>query len=304
MEISLTCIPNSLSKGHRFMRPDWAVVSDWVAANVSDDRFDETWTALARDWLGQLRKSLPNHYTVTESDEFLLLTKDDTRLSRRLLQSCEHARCTILRTLVDVARDEGYGKHVVIAFADVEDYYDYITDFYPDEGEFGLSGGMFLDVGYGHFVICLAYGDQYERTIAHELNHNLLRHLPLPLWLNEGVTQVIEDLVVDSSYFYVDQNMVRRHRAYWNEETIQAFWSGGSFFLPDEGTELSYHLAQVLFRNLMSDYPKQIVRFLNTANHEDAGDTALQQLCGVSLGARVRQFLGDGTWDPARELMG
>jgi hypothetical protein len=298
MEISLSSIPNSMSEGHRFIRPDWTVLTEWVTANVPEDRFDETWTTLARDWLEHLRKSLPNHYNATESEEFLLLTKDDARLSSRLLGACEHARRTILRTLDTVARDEGYGKHVVIAFSDVESYYDYISDFYPDEGEFALSGGMFLDVGYGHFVICLAYGDQYDRIIAHELNHNLLRHLPLPLWLNEGVTQVIEDIVVDSSYFFVDQDIVRRHRAYWNADTIQSFWSGGSFFLPDEGTELSYHLAQVLFRNLMSDYPKQITSFLNTASCEDAGNSALKQLCRVSLGDRVKQFLGNGAWEP------
>ncbi|WP_302118776.1 hypothetical protein [Allorhodopirellula heiligendammensis] len=247
-----------------------------------------------------LRETLGDSYLVTESHNFALLARNDARLYSRLLASCEHARRTILETLPNVARDEGYGKHVVLAFADAESYYDYVSDFYPEEGDFAPSGGIFLDQGYGHFAICLAYGSDHERVIAHELNHNLLRHLPLPLWLNEGITQVMEDLVVGSSYFITDHHMVRRHRAYWTREMIDAFWSGDSFFSPDEGQALSYHLAQVLFRNFMSDYPKQVSPVLNAAHYADAGDAAFRQFCGVSLGDRVRQFLGEGNWEPTR----
>ena len=48
----------------------------------------------------------------------------------------------------------------------------------------------------------------------------------------------------------------------------------------------------------MADYPKQVSDFLNTANFVDAGNRALQDSCGVSLGDRVTQFLGDGDWTP------
>jgi len=293
-------IPNAIERGERFIKPNSAVIAGWVEANVPSEQLNEIWTCLARQWLEMLQETLDDGYAITESEEFVLVAKEDVRLNSRMLASCEHARRTILKTLPDVARDEGYGKHVVLAFADTESYYDYISDFYPDEGEYAISGGVFLDQGYGHFAICLAYGDDHERTIAHELNHNLLRHLPLPLWLNEGVTQVIEDLVVGRSYFSTDHDIVRRHRAYWNTKTIDAFWSGDSFFSPDDGQELSYHLAQVLFRNLMADFPKKMSPLLNAAHYENAGDTALRQLCSVSLGDRVKQFLRDGSWEPGR----
>ena len=192
----------------------------------------------------------------------------------------------------------GTGNTLFCFSADIDSYYDYVTDFYPDEGEFALSGGMFLDVGYGHFTVCPAYGDDYERVIAHELNHALLRHLPLPLWLNEGVTQVMEDVVQDSSYFMVDHEIRRRHRAYWNAETIDMFWSGDSFFSPDDGQELSYHLSQVLFRNLMSDYPMAVSEILNNATFVDAGNAAFVGSCSIPLADRVAQFLGNGPWAP------
>ena len=79
---------------------------------------------------------------------------------------------------------------------------------------------------------------------------------------------------------------------------MDPFWSGESFFAPDEGQELSYHLAQILVRNLMSDYPKRIPSFLNTANHVDAGNTALLDTCNISLDDLVTQFLGEGPWKP------
>lgn len=295
----LSAIPRAIEKGGRFIKPNWEAVHEWVDGNVPTDQRNAIWTRLAGEWLEALRKTLGDEYAIAESDEFMLVGRTDARLTNRILSSSEHAKRTILKTLPDVARDEGYGKHVVLAFSDMESYYDYISDFYSEEGEFGLSCGVFLDEGYGHFAICLAYGDDYERTIAHELNHNLLRHLPLPLWVNEGVTQVMEDMVLGGSYFSTNHEIVRRHRAYWNPETINAFWSGESFSSPDDGQELSYHLSQVLFRNLMSDFPKHISPFLNSAHYADAGDQALQQFCKTSLADRVEQFLGKGTWAPA-----
>ncbi|WP_442509865.1 hypothetical protein SH528x_001465 [Novipirellula sp. SH528] len=297
MEDLLSPIPDAIEIRESLPRPNWDTIAAWVESNVDAAAFDDTWTLIARHWLNRLAHSLPSGYAVHESPEFLLLAADPT-FAKRVLARCERALQIILERLDGVASNEGFGKHVVLLFAGTESYYDYVADFYPAEGEFALSGGMFLDVGYGHFAICPACGDDYERTIAHELNHALLRHLPLPLWLNEGVTQFMEDCVLEASYFMVDHEIVRRHRSYWNDETIHMFWTGDSFYCPDDGQELSYHLSQVLFRNLMFDYPKNVNDILNTANYADAGNAAFINACNVSLADRVAQFLGPGSWAP------
>ncbi|MCA9135490.1 MAG: hypothetical protein KDB00_01990 [Planctomycetales bacterium] len=294
----LQSIPGAIKPGERFDQPDWDVIADWVSRNSDHDKADRIWTELAVQWIDSLITQLPGGYSRFESTEFLLLANCDPRRAKRLLDCCEYSRRTILELLDGVARDVGFGKHVVFAFPDIDTYYDYISDFYPEEGEFGLSAGIFLNRGYGHFAICMAYGNENDRIIAHELNHALVRHLPLPLWLNEGVTQVIEDSVVGSSHFFVNAEIVRRHRDYWDRDSIHYFWSGESFQFADDGQELSYHLAQVLFRNLMSDYRRKVNDFLNTANYLDSGNGALIQTCGVSLADRVTQFLGDGPWAP------
>lgn len=296
MDDSLTPIPGAIEMRESLPRPNWNAIANWLESNVEPDSFHETWASIARDWLGRLAQSLPSGYAVHESSEFLLLTADPL-FAKQVLRLCEHARRTILQTLDGVACEEGLGKYVVLLFADAESYYDYVTDFYPDEGEFALSGGIFLNDGYGHIAMIPYNLNDCERTIAHELNHAVLRHLPLPLWLNEGVTQFMEDMVVGSSQFMIDLEIVRRHRSYWNDETIHQFWSGDSFHSPD-GQELSYHLSQVLFRNLISDFPKKVKAVLNNANSVDAGNAAFIDACQVTLADRVSQFLGPGDWTP------
>ncbi|MEO1527167.1 MAG: hypothetical protein AAFX06_17135 [Planctomycetota bacterium] len=297
MDDLLSKIADAIEIREGLPRPKWDVIAAWANANHDAAQLDEVWTQLARDWITCLGKSLPAGYELHESPEFLLLAADES-LGQKVLRFSERARRIILKTLDGVASTQGYGKHVILLFADAENYYDYVSDFYPDEGEFAGSGGMFLDVGYGHFAICPVFDAAYERVIAHELNHALLRHLPLPLWLNEGVTQIMEDVVTETSYFMMDHEILRRHRAYWTSETIDAFWLGDSFYFPDEGQELSYHLSQVLFRNLMSDFPKAVNDILKHASYTDAGNAAFINACNVPLADRVAQFLGDGNWAP------
>ena len=291
-------IPGAFKCGHRFHCPQWPAISDWVSTRYSEDQWHVAWTTLGKDWLEHLRSELSGDYAIHESTNFLLLSNQPARQAKRLLEHCEYACQTILRTLDGVARDEGYGKHVVLWFSDMKTYYDYLADFYPEEGEFALSGGVCLNEGYRHMALCQVDDQLPIRTVAHELNHVLLSHLPLPMWLNEGVTQVMEDIVVDASNFFVSPELACEHRNYWNEMTIQQFWDGNSFASPDEGQRLSYHLAQILVRNLMSDYPKQMLKFLASADQADAGNAALQKLCRITLGQRVKQFLGAGDWEP------
>ena len=298
MQISLNSIPKSLEIRLGLPRPDWAVIHDWVENNIAPPGLNIAWNQLANDWLRALIDALPTGYECYESPEFVLLSDFDSRQAGWLLRWCEHSRHVIMKTLTGVAQDEGYGKHVVLALSDPESYHDYILDFYPDEGEFAGSGGIFVDRGYGHIALWAADSAEHDRTIAHELTHALLSHLPLPMWLNEGVTQVVEDTVMESSYFTVDREIRQRHRTFWTPETMDEFWSGESFSRPDDGQELSYHLAQILTHNLMSDYPQQVTDILNAADRRDAGEAALLQVCGVSLNARITQFLGEGDWSP------
>jgi hypothetical protein len=296
--VELKAIPDAMETRLGLPRPNWAIIADWVEANVDQAAWDSVWSDIARQWLDQMHACLPAAYIICESENFLLLSSLDGASAERLLRWCEQFRNSILECLLSVAQDEGYGKHVVLAFESQETYYDYVADFYPEGGEFGASGGTYLNDGYGHIAIWIESRFDVHRTIIHELTHNLLDHLPLPGWLNEGTTQFMEDVLLESSSFTIDYELVQRHRAYWTAESIQEFWSGESFFSADEGQELSYHLAEVLVRNLCSDFSRKFQDFLRAADRRDAGDTAARAAFGVGLADRLAQFIGPGDWQP------
>lgn len=208
----------------------------------------------------------------------------------------ERMRIRILETLKGVAADEGYGKHVALVFKDVDQYYEYTSQFYPDDGEFGLSAGVYINEGYGHFAFPSQDISIAEPIAAHELTHACLAHLPIPTWLNEGIAVVMEEVLVGVSP-YINSELLLRHRRYWNSETINGFWRGDSFHAIDEGQELSYSLAQMLVRNISKDY-QAFSSFCRAVKSDDAGEAAAIQFLGVSLQALIEPLLGEGDWCP------
>lgn len=294
--IKLLDIPNSVESRLGMPRLVWDVIIDWVDENVPEAQRDDAWQQLAEQWLAVLKESLPRPYSVERSESFLALC-GVSDLVAPILSWCEHYDRKLRKILAGIAREDGQGP-IILHFHCRETYLDYVMDIYPETGEFADSGGMYLHYGFPHLAIWGQNAVDLERTIAHELSHDLLSHLPLPLWLNEGVTQVAEEMAMESSQFLMSPEIARQHREHWNPASIQRFWSGESFHGPGDEQRLSYSLAQVLIRNLMSDYPRKVAEFVRQANPDDSGDGALLATCGVSLESRVSQFLGAADWNP------
>ena len=231
------------------------------------------------------------------------MNSESDRYAELLAMFLERALSTIMDCLNGIAANPFYGKHVVILFDSDDRYYEYTSHFYPEQGEFATSGGMFIDRGRGHFVLPRREIREAERVVAHELCHACVAHLPIPAWLNEGIAQIVED-AMDASPFFVRENRIteymERHRGFWGEEEIQQFWSGESFGRPDDGQELSYHLARLAVGALSHDYVS-FRRFVLSANEKDAGDAALKEVFGGSLEDLIERFLGAGNWAPNPE---
>ena len=236
-----------------------------------------------------------------ESEQFLLLTKTDADYSRGLLHYLETTRRRILSSLRGIAHDEGYGKHVALIFDDGDDYLRYLAGFDTREGEIGLSSGVFLGRGYGHLAMPFVHYDGAERTIAHEMTHALVDHLPLPLWLNEGLATNMEDQLTFGRNLLGTPEERAKHGRFWGEEEVQQFWSGESFGRADEGQELSYELAQLAVKNLSQDYD-DFVRFVEQVHYRDAGEEAAQAVYEGSLGNLMAHYFGEGDWVPNPEL--
>jgi hypothetical protein len=286
--------------------PDWTETAKSRPANADVPTLDAFWLDAARQWLDRLKTHLDGDYAIDASPHFLLLSTLGRTLAPLTLEVCERSRKRIFRTLANIADQRGRGPHVVLVFATEDEYYAYVDHYYTAPGTYAMSSGMFLRKGYGHFVFPSTDPSQIEPTIGHELTHCLLSHLPLPLWLDEGMAVTMEkhlNPTHDNPRYalYSPREMIERRAKFWNADTIQEFWSGRSYSRPDEGSALSYDLGERLVRLISREY-SAFTAFANAAKFRDAGANAAIEKLGLRLEDCVTAVLGDGDWrpDPSR----
>jgi len=281
--------------------PDWDQIARAQPEGLDAEAHHDWWTAAAGHWLLATASALDAGYRVQASADFLLLSALPARQSQLFLEYCQGVRKWILRNLGEIGSTEGQGKHVVMVFASEDDYYRYIGHYYPEEGEFALSGGMFVHAGYGHFALYQNDMEQMQPTIAHELTHCLVSHLPIPAWLNEGLATNTEAALFPqhfnpSAQLHSPSELAAKHAAFWNAQTIQEFWSGKSFLRTDDGNLLSYDLARrITGRAALTE--QGFRAFVREANRSDAG-LAAQHHLGFEIADLITAMLGDGEWTP------
>src|SRR5688572_19233218 len=156
----------------------------------------------------------------------------------------------------------------ILIFSEQDDYYQYVSRFCPN-GEQAASGGMCISAGYPHIVLFWRDETDAANGLVHELTHECLMHFSLPLWVNEGVAMSLQRSIapapappgqgVQEGAFAATMNwspplmwheLKERHLEFWNEQTLQSFWAGTSFYVPGDSNELSYSLAEVLVKLL------------------------------------------------------
>ena len=288
--------------------PDWDAVREWAAEIFDAGECDRVWGEIEVAWLVHLRAALGSHYRLVRRGSAIVLSSLEGVVAVAAAQFINAAQQRIVTVLDGVAEEPGgSGYDILLVFDDEETYYDYVSRYYPQEGEFAFSGGMFINDGCGHFVTRKADDlKDIEPTIVHELTHGSLMHLSIPLWLNEGLAVNTEEhLSGGQRHRHTAKQRDAMHRKFWNTRTIQEFWTGYSFQRPDEGNMLSYDLAQLLVRHLSADWP-QFARFANAADARDGGDAAARQALGVDLGELVKalfdvqdgQDVGGTRWSP------
>ena len=283
-----------------FPRPNWESIYSHVENHLKDADQHELWCEIARTWMIRLKSALPTEYAIHESENFILVASVSDKYVSVFQNYLERILKKILKTLQGVASDNGFGKYVVLIFNDIDTYYSYLSYYYSDDGVYGLSTGVYLNKGYGHFALPHQDASYAESIAAHEMTHALVAHLPIPAWLNEGMAVNIENMFTGSAPLKMDDELYARHKAFWGESEIQEFWSGDSFNRPDEGQELSYHLAQFAVTSLSKDY-EAFIEFTNKAHFSDGGEAAASEVYGGSLGNLIAQFFGEGVWAPNPE---
>jgi hypothetical protein len=160
---------------------------------------------------------------------------------------------------------------------------------------------MFIRRDYAHIALPYIDTRSAQHVLAHELTHNLLCHLPIPLWLNEGLAVTLEKLVTQRRLI-LDRELAERHRNHWNETNIQAFWAGKTFNIPGDDSQLSYSLGEILV-NLLSEKGADFIEFVKAADWRDGGQNAAVNFFNLGLEESLGGFLGPGNWRPQRKII-
>lgn len=265
-------------------------ILDWQAALEWSEQASSAANALMdckRGWLLHLRDALGQGYELRESAHAAVLSTGGERFASTMLDFVERTRRRIAVTLEGLATFRADDREILIIFDDPETYYRYVSHAYPEDGEFAFSSGMFLHAGSPHFVTMQAEHQTVERVIAHEMTHASLAHLPIPLWLNEGLAVNVEDRLMGKlPKLFEPAEMRQKHLAFWSSDTIQEFWSGHSFGRPDDGCMLSYDLAQILVE-ILAGHWSQFRAFAAAASYQDAGTFAASEHMSLDLGESI-----------------
>ena len=252
--------------------------------NQQGDDPRKAWENVAVEWMEVFATALGPEYRVHRSGEFLLVTRAADHRAREILHFLHDCEKRILAELPFVDPAELLGFLPVIVFGDELDFYQYLGALHGDEGESAAAGGVFINEGYGHIAMPSENLHYYRATLCHELCHSLLSGFNLPLWLDEAITAEVEHHITGENPYFLDRDIVREHREYWNAERLGTFWTGDSFFAPDEGQGLSYHLARYLFHAIAPhSTPESISLFVRSADDGNAGNSAAVECFGIDL---------------------
>jgi len=290
-----------LTAHHGFPIVDWASVERWLDAKVPKAKRPAAWSECERAWLLHFREALGPSFRLDEGETALVLSSLEPNVARATLEYMERTLKRIGAVLAGIAQVPPWGKDVLIVLDHEKQYYDYVSYYYPESGEFAFSGGMHIGSGCSHFVTIKSDLRSIEPTIAHEMTHGCLAHLPIPAWLNEGIAVNTEHrLAGKSAGLYTAEQLRDKHRRFWGEAQIQEFWSGKSFHRTDEGNLLSYDLARILVEQFARDW-ERFRAFVLAADHGDAGAAASREHLGISLGDAVEALMETAPapeWEP------
>lgn len=304
VDLDLEQIPNALGVYEGIPRVDWKSVRADVDPYRDHPGIDRIWTELAAQWLGILGRTLGPSYRLFEGKHLLMLSPSPPERVRLLLDTGDAAYARLQNLIPRTPGQRGFGKHAVIVAGANTHYYAYVSYYQPEqEKTIVTSGGMFLKHGYRHTVINGNRNADY-RALVHELTHESVSHLELPLWLEEGLAQSMEDMVPEYRPPIIDGRQARLHRRYWSWFGTDHFWRGTSFAsVPSQ--KLSYQLSDILFRNLRNhrQHGRRLGEFVTTASRKDAGAAACKACFGRTLGDVAAEFLGPGNWEPGSTVI-
>jgi len=280
---------------------DWDAAESRVARLDGGDHERDLWRrSLNAAWLDRLRAELKSPHIRWRTASVEGIAPADADLHSMITRVSEASFVRIHSGLSPAWDGHPIPPAAVVAVASTDDYYTLKATAYGVEGEFAASAGCYLRRPFPLVLLPTTVRWSVGATIAHELTHHALTGLSLPLWVEEGLTQTMEEVVLgQQTGFRVDREMLERHIAHWSESGLEGFWSGEAFSsAAEDDQELSYHLAELLARRLLADRRRDYLAFIQRCDSEDAGAAAAKSCLGATLAELVAGSLGPGDWVP------
>jgi hypothetical protein len=257
---------------------DWKALDRWAGGNR------EAIERGRRAWLLHFRDAMPQSAHLHETSDAWVLSAFPPATARAAALYVANTRERIARLLDGIVKFPVGARSILVVLNNLDEYYSYVSNYYPEDGEFAFSGGMYINYGCPHFVTVHSPLSDLEPVIAHEMTHSALAHLALPMWLDEGIAVTTEHQVsVSHRHPRHAVEMLGRHLAFWNAERMQEFWTGKSFNRTDDGNALSYDLARNIVGLLGREWPT-FIRFVCGARRDDGGAAAALAELKLDLG--------------------
>lgn len=268
---------------------DWVALSAWAGSIANETLRSQALVKGKRAWLLHMRDALGLHYRLYESDNAYVLSSLENPVLVATARHIALVRRRILLVLDGVARFKETEKTILIVLDNEDAYYRYVAHYYPGDGEFSGSAGMFITAGCDHVAVWRKDLNQIEPVIAHELTHGAVHYLDLPTWLDEGLA-VNTELRLSGSPLILEQEGRAAHLSFWEDAAIQAFWSGIAFHMAGGTSALAYDLARILVGQLARDWDG-FKRFVLNARRDDGGAQSARDHLGIDIGAYVCALL-------------
>lgn len=271
-----------------YLRPDWAKLSELVGAMPEEQRYG-AWSTLVRRWLKEQAPLMHETYAVYDSEHFLLMTGLSGQRARLLLEFAEQTWKKILKDLGGAGRDKGDGPLALLHFRGGKRYSGYLAPFGPPDTDWTAHPGCFLHDGYPRVALLGEDQNALERNLPRQLTHAALNHLEMPMWLEEGLTIVMQSRFGKSQPPGPED--IQKTAEFWSKVDLQHFWSGYAFTKSGE----AYILAWLLAGRILGHYSGEALRgFLTGADRKDGGAAAARENLGCTLESLVQGVLEQG----------
>ncbi len=269
----------------------WSKASTFIAEQPGNQA--DAQRAIAAAWLDELRDSLTVDHRRWRSPGVEGLVPLEGSIGPSLARAAENSLQILTRDLARIRGDGAIPPVAIVALEPNSAYVDFTSAFFPEEGNFATSGGLYIFREDAFPLLSINAGSRHaiEDTVAHELTHHALHGCNLPLWIEEGLTQMMEERVTGTNNFILNAEMIARQREALEDRDCEDFLSGDGFLSPSEDDqELAYHLAQWVTRSLLATRPSDYFNFAKACKFQDSQD-ACERHFGVDPRSLVNSIV-------------